>query len=190
MSETPDDDAKVVRWPVSVRPELQGGRVPDSDAQELRQQILELLEEVEADAPPLARTTAEPEWLPAPKPSEVVLPPQPDVPQPHHRNAIVCPQCDRWTWRATDECRLCGYNLARHFEWEEEVRVAQRQERDRRARARLRTSMAQWALGLLVISALLLGNAAKAPPGLRSVLFYGGLLAFVAAILVAKLIPE
>lgn len=33
-------------------------------------------------------------------------------PAPSHRNAIRCPQCDRFTWRRTQVCMHCGADLA------------------------------------------------------------------------------
>ena len=34
------------------------------------------------------------------------------VPDPSHRNAVRCPQCDGLTWRRTPVCRHCGADLA------------------------------------------------------------------------------
>jgi hypothetical protein len=33
-------------------------------------------------------------------------------PDPSHRNAVRCPQCDCFTWRRTRVCRNCGADLA------------------------------------------------------------------------------
>lgn len=36
----------------------------------------------------------------------------PNSPDPSHRNAIRCPQCDGYTWRRTQFCRYCGADLS------------------------------------------------------------------------------
>jgi len=36
----------------------------------------------------------------------------PNSPDPSHRNAIRCPQCDGYTWRHTQFCRNCGADLS------------------------------------------------------------------------------
>ncbi len=38
-------------------------------------------------------------------------PPRLRVPDPSHRNAAQCPQCDDVTWRSTPRCIHCGYDL-------------------------------------------------------------------------------
>lgn len=38
-------------------------------------------------------------------------------PDPNHRNARLCPQCDGITWRATEHCIYCGFNLFAHDAW-------------------------------------------------------------------------
>lgn len=77
--------------------------------------------------------TKEAENEPAPTdgpelPLELFVTPADRSPPVGHRNAIVCPQCDEWTWRATREYRHCGFDL---FEYYEE----QQQKRERRRRA-------------------------------------------------------
>jgi uncharacterized protein (DUF983 family) len=36
----------------------------------------------------------------------------PNAPDPSHRNAVRCPQCDGYTWRRTPFCRHCGADLS------------------------------------------------------------------------------
>jgi hypothetical protein len=37
--------------------------------------------------------------------------PRIQAPDPSHRNAAQCPQCDRVTWRSTPQCIHCGFDL-------------------------------------------------------------------------------
>ena len=98
-----DDDPKVTRLPMR-RPALGHGTVVD-----VRREVEQMLAEAE-------RVPA-PEPHPAPRLSEpappivVVVPEAPKGPPPHHRNAMICPQCDEWTWRATQMCIHCGGDL-------------------------------------------------------------------------------
>ncbi len=40
----------------------------------------------------------------------------PAAPEPGHRNAVLCPQCDQYTWRMTQHCIHCGADLVAHAE--------------------------------------------------------------------------
>jgi len=49
------------------------------------------------------------------------VPPKPapattNVPDPAHRNAMRCPQCDQYTWRESPYCLHCGKDLVAHAE--------------------------------------------------------------------------
>jgi len=48
-------------------------------------------------------------------------------PDPGHRNAMRCPQCDQYTWRQTAHCMHCGTDLVAHAAQLEAVRLERRQ---------------------------------------------------------------
>lgn len=146
--------------------------------------VLDEVSQLLAQADPVpAPREPEPQWLPAPtnpkpEPAAVLDP----GPTPGHRNGIVCAQCDRWTWRATRECRHCGYDLFAH---------AHRftQERQRQWREWRRQQLVRWGMWLLVggIAAIYLSPKLGAP--LDKVLTIGGIAALVGALLCGKLMP-
>ena len=37
-------------------------------------------------------------------------------PPSNHPNAITCPQCDGVTWRMTDNCIHCGFNITAYYQ--------------------------------------------------------------------------
>lgn len=39
---------------------------------------------------------------------------RPDSPSPDHPNAIECPQCWKITWKGTQNCVHCSYDVWRH----------------------------------------------------------------------------
>lgn len=126
------------------------GNQDDVEKQRLREQIQELLGDSEDDIGPDASPTSEAQWLPAPKPV-APAPHLPDTPSPYHRNAIECPQCDRWTWQATEECQCCHYSLFAHYQREEEEKLARRREWLREYNTRRRGKMILWMFGLLLL---------------------------------------
>lgn len=189
MSEAPENP-KIVRLPVPVRAKPSYDEIHDDDAekQRLREQILELLSESEDDIEQDALPKSEAEWLPAPK-SMAPSPQLPDTPSPYHRNAIECPQCDRWTWQATEECKWCDYNLFAHYQRVEDEKLARRREWIHEYNTRRRGRMALWVLGLLALGVGLISKAAAAPDPLRQWVVPASLLALAAAAIVAKLMP-
>jgi len=38
-------------------------------------------------------------------------------PLPDDANGVNCPQCGEWTWKHSNLCIYCQYNLANHFEF-------------------------------------------------------------------------
>jgi hypothetical protein len=102
MTEKDEKDSKVVR----LFPAKDGSRLADppdgetastgaGDTEAVRQ-IVGILGE--AEPVPVPRSEG-----PAP-------------PEPGHRNAVQCPQCDQYTWRMTRHCVHCGADLVAHAE--------------------------------------------------------------------------
>jgi hypothetical protein len=100
MTEKDDNDSKVIPlFPGKEsggQQESQRSAAPDpqpkpEDPDTLRQAIQGLLGEAEP-IPPSA-------------------PDKPQAPEPGHRNAMRCPQCDQYTWRLTQHCIHCGADL-------------------------------------------------------------------------------
>lgn len=185
MSET-TDDSKVVRLPVAVP--------LSSDVQRrevLLEEILELLDST-ADADPASQPISSmQEWIPAePKPAPAPAPVLPDAPAPHHRNAIECPQCDRWTWRGTDHCRWCGFSLSNYYALLEQEKRARRATQLRNATVVLRRRMLLWAFGLLVTGATISNNASLFPEPIRGYIVYTGFAVVAAAALLSYCIPK
>lgn len=113
-----------------------------------------------------------------------------DAPPSGHRNAIECPQCDRWTWRGTDNCRWCGYSLAVYYELLEEEKQARRLERIREYNIRLRRRLLLWAFGLLVLGVTLISNSGVFPEPMRRFVVYCGFLAMAAGAIVTHFLPR
>lgn len=183
MSEIPDD-SKVIRLPVAVPPASEAQR-----RELLREEILELLDDAthpttSQEPPPRAQ-----EWIPAePKPTEPPI--LPDAPSPYHRNAIECPQCDRWTWRGTDHCRWCGFSLSDYYALLEQEKLARREERMREYAIALRRRMLFWAFGLLVLGVTIASNSQVFPEPMRRYVVYVGFVVMVVGALVAYSIPK
>jgi hypothetical protein len=98
MSDQPgsDEDRKVVRLFPRRNSEPDGGleRKPALDWQDVdavEREIRGVLHEAAVDRPP------DPEL--------------PSGPDPSHRNAVRCSQCDGYTWRRTRYCRHCNADL-------------------------------------------------------------------------------
>lgn len=103
MTEQDGRDSKIIRlFPAK------GGRAPDDPPpgdiadpetgapDTVRDKIVGLLGEAEPVSAPPA--------------------PGPLAPEPGHRNAVLCPQCDQYTWRMTQHCVHCGADLLAHAE--------------------------------------------------------------------------
>ncbi|MBS7457926.1 hypothetical protein [Coralloluteibacterium stylophorae] len=164
-------EPKVVRLPVPSRESRPEPPVaPDAIRQQrLRDEIEAMLESSLTDGEEkLPSSPPEPEWLPVVH-SEPVTPPTPvpDTPPSSHRNAIECPQCDRWTWRATETCRWCGYHLFAHYERVEQERRDHHAAYLRERSERMRQRMAMWALGSFIAGFVLIGNSDRLPESLH-----------------------
>lgn len=173
-----DDPSKVTRLQVARAPVLQ---VNYDDEAALRHQVAELL----AEADPLpAVVEPEPQCPPARK-QEVAIPaPAPQIdpgPKPGHRNGMICPQCDRWTWRATEECRHCYYNLFNHAE-----QIAQ--ERREEFLAYRRIELSRWARGLALGGIAIIYFSKEAPGSLGGSMVFLGLAALFGAFVCGKAI--
>ena len=68
-------------------------------------------------------------------------------PDPRHRNAVPCPQCDEYTWKQTRYCLHCGTDLLARAA---ELAAARR---DRRNAALWPCAIASWAAALGCIQA-------------------------------------
>ncbi|MGH8758768.1 MAG: hypothetical protein ACREVW_04545 [Burkholderiales bacterium] len=152
----PSDPSKIVQMPSRLRLADASGQAP-SEREATRAQIDELLIDL-STAPPEAAS-------PVPTthdPVLVVVEPRTEPPPPGHRNGVECPQCDRWTWRATEHCLHCGYNLYEHFEAMEAERQARIEARQLEYLADLRRKRLYWAGGLVFGGIMLMGNSMQA----------------------------
>lgn len=170
-----DDDSKITRlpFPASRHAPDEAGRVLD--------QVSRMLAEAESSLP---RPDPEPQWLPARVEPPTYLAPAPmRGPEPGHRNAIICPQCDKWAWRATRDCWHCEFNL---FEFERQNAI----ERQRHLREIRQRDLSYWAFGLSTggIAAILL--ASKVPTPFGALMTVGGLGALFGAYVCSKLIDK
>lgn len=178
-----DDPSNVTRLSVPRAP-MQPNVVDDEAA--LRYQVAELLAEADPIAP-----VVEPElqWPPARKQEVANLAPAPHAesgPEPGHRNAMICPQCDHWTWRATEECRHCHYNLFKHAE-----RIVQKRREE--FLAYRRKELSQWAfwlasggIALIYFSPRITDPVGGAMMGIGLVALYGAFVCGKAIALLSK----
>ena len=81
------------------------------------------------------------------------------APDPSHRNAVRCPQCDRFTWKRTPLCRHCGADLAAYSA-------------ERRHALLWCVAIASWGLAL---GCFYLTRQYVLPPRIHAVLKAGGL---------------
>lgn len=183
----PGDASKVVHLPNRM-PSSEGAAELD-ERQARRDEIKALLE---ASIEPLPAPASMPaDLVRAPDPVHVVMPSRPDVPPSHHRNAIECPQCDQWTWRATETCLACGFNLFRYFEELAAEKQARLRARQAEYLAELRRKHLYWTAGLLLGGLLLVGNAFRAPTDTwRQWMVYGGFGLFILSALVHHNTPR
>ena len=170
-----DDESNITRFPLPIPMQAQ------DEAALVRDEVLCMLAEAESVLP---RPAPEPQWLPARAEPPAYFAPAPmRGPEPGHRNAIICPQCDQWAWRATRDCWNCEFNLLEY----ERQNVIERQRQLREIRKR---ELSYWALGLTTggIAAILL--ASKAPTPLGAVMTVGGLAALFCAFVCSKLMEK
>ncbi len=104
MTEKDEKDSKVIPlFPGRDRgakpgPVPPAGKAPKRapDEPEVLQEIKGILGEIEPLPPPPAEG--------------------PKAPEPGHRNAVRCPQCEQYTWRLTQHCIHCGADLVAYAE--------------------------------------------------------------------------
>lgn len=148
-------------------------------------QISELLAEVdttwEADAQPSMVPVAVPEDTPS---GEWLR----RGPPANHRNAIICPQCDKWTWMASELCWNCDLDVRAmldELEAEEQARL------QAQAEAVMCQEQREWdqfaAVIALVGIACLFGAPLVSSGPLSGALFISGGTALVIAWFIHKL---
>ena len=178
MNERSDSD-KVVRLPSRTR-RSEPSQEMESRRESTRAQIDALLGDLSAEPPELTQPLVEPL-----APVVVVLEPRHEAPPPNHRNAIECPQCDHWTWRSTELCFHCGFNLYFYFAELEAEREERIQARQREHLADIRRQRLFWAVGLLVGGFTLTVKATQITPSpLSRWMLIGGFCMFVLGSLV------
>lgn len=173
-----NDDPKIIRLPVSVASTPTAA--PNNELS-VRAEVSQLMGEAEP-APPSAEL--EPKWLSRRHDQPIQPAPESDWgSEPGHRNGTVCPQCDRWTWRATELCIYCRYNLFEHAKREAQERhmqwIARRQQR-----------LPYWALGLTAGGMAMIFLFRSLPNALEWPIAAGGLLAFAGASICVKLMKQ
>lgn len=129
----------------------------------------------------VAAPLEQPQLPPEPQASVVVVTePRHEAPPPNHRNAIECPQCEKRTWRSTEHCLHCGFNLHQYFAALEEERQERIHARQLIHLAEIRRQRLFWAGGLAIGGITLMVNAMQMPTGLLSRwMLLGGFAMFV-----------
>jgi hypothetical protein len=103
MDDESAGDPKVIRWPLRIHATDPTVDDPPSPRVDITQQVLRALDEHARESQ-----------------SDVHDEPQPErpvhdrrqVPDPTHRNAVQCTQCDGVIWRAAWTCSHCGLDVA------------------------------------------------------------------------------
>lgn len=175
MSDTGPTDGHIV--PLAGRRALSKG-APSSSVEEFGARSTQ--EEIQWLLGPEDGSVSEPapasEWLTATQQHEYRGPP------PHHANAEVCPQCDYWTWRHSELCVHCGFNL---FDYFDEIAFEQAQEQRRIERERILLFLLVLVVGS--IGAVALSRVTGSP--FSQWLLFGGLGGLFAAAMIGKEIP-
>lgn len=125
----------------------------------------------------LQKAVPEPET----SPPEIVVPStESDGPEEGHPNAVECPQCFRRTWKATQHCMHCKFDL-----WQFWSSI----ENDRRRRfqqdAREKSMRITWVLGFGGLAVMQI--AQWMPQQMKNTLYVVGLLAIFASVVIFKL---
>lgn len=169
-----DDDSRVVPLPGSRR--LTASSSPPSqpnDTRALQAEIDALMHgDPASDDPP-----PDGEWLPNPGIGGL------QAPSPQHRHAAICPQCDEWTWRYTEHCVHCGFNL---FEYAQQIAL----DEAHRRRAAQRARVLEWVIGLVVAGLALFGLNLWLGAWTDGWLLLAALGCFYAAGVLYKALPE
>lgn len=169
-----DDDSRVV--PLPGRRRLTVSATPPSkpnDTHVLRAEIDALL----GDDDPADTQPPDGEWLPSPSAGGL------QAPSPKHRHAATCPQCDGWTWRHTEHCVHCGFNL---FEYTKQQAL----DKARRQRALERARVTRWVTRLAVTGLALTGLQLWIGALTDGWLFLAALACFYAASVMYKALPD
>lgn len=171
-----DDDHRIVS--------LTGKRNPASDVEDSKPRSREVKRPLQAeiddllhDDPSSPVTPPSTEWLPAPEPSGLRAPP------PNHRHGVACPQCNEWTWRYSELCVHCGFNL---FEYEKQRSLI----KARRQQAAQRARVLRWMLGLIIAGVTLLGLHLWLGAWTEGWLLLAALACFYCAGVLYKALPE
>ncbi len=177
MDDTLPPDSKVTRLPVAPTllssARLEHDATPDS----VREEIEWLFGE--ATPIPDVELVVERANPVAPLTTESVDP----GPPPQHRNAIECPQCDRWTWRATQHCHRCGFDLFAYYEEQDRDRQLRHQARMRQQFRRKMVLLTCSGMGLVYL-------APHAPQPFSGVMVLAGFFALVVAAAFLKVIER
>lgn len=177
MDETLPPDPKVTRLPVASTLPPPAQHEQDTPTNSVREEIQWLLGE--ATPIPEAESITERERPGASLPAML---PDPGPP-PRHRHAIVCPQCDRWTWCATQHCHLCRFDLFSYYAEQECDRQLQRQ-------AKMRKQMSRKVVGLACVGTASLFVAPEAPRPLSGVLALLGIVALIGATMLLNIMER
>lgn len=170
-----DDDPKIARLP------MRGPTLEREPGAEVRREVEQLLAAAESDIAPEPRP-APPLPEPAP-PVVVVVPEAPKGPPPQHRNAMICPQCDEWTWRATQKCVHCGLDLFVHAQREQGARyLAWKAERDQK--------LTVWAVWLGGGGVLAIFASSKVSGTLGVLMTLAGMAAIFGAFVCGKVLEQ
>ena len=147
-----------------VTPILRGTshRANASEDQRVQDEIQKLLKDADTDPPKQTASLA-----PLTE-SKVIIEQGRHGPPADHPNAMVCPQCHEWTWKATDSCWNCGLNLRRHLEQEQADRLAREKARNERLlrefkqeRIRQARNVVLIGIGLMMLSPLVPAHMSK-----------------------------
>jgi hypothetical protein len=163
-----DYDPKIARLPVPQRSGLRG------TPSDIREELAQLLADGEPDHPAPPANALDPTTSPPVSASANIT-----GPDPGHRNGIWCPQCDAWTWRATQHCIHCQYDLWAH---------AQRQaEEQHRLRIAWQKKLAlRWTVGLTVGGIAAIGLSPHVPGPAGTALTLAGLMSMAGAMGMGK----
>ncbi len=166
-------DPKITRLPV------RGRSLEHEPVTDLRREVEKLLAEAEPEPTPEPRPAPRP---PEPAPPVVVLVPEvPKGPPPHHRNGRDCPQCDRWTWKATRACVHCDYDLFAHEQ-------RQAQERHRQWHAHRQQQLLRWAVGLFAGGFAVIYFAPSFPKAIQPGMVALGVFAVICGFVCGKML--